>query len=125
MLDLTGTVDDYPSIDTVKAHQAAHAIPGHLAWLGRERFVLAHTDTERASGIPLDRCSVHRALADLDEYRGEAGYHLAEMVDELLVLTPLADDDGSGYGRLSRGGRPPPTPWPTRPLSQARISSVR
>lgn len=79
-----------PSIDTVKAHQRAHAIPGHLAWLGRERFVLAHTDTERASGMPLDRCGVHRALAGLDEYRGEVGYHMAEIVDGRLVLTSLA-----------------------------------
>lgn len=89
---MTDTADDCPSIDTVKAHQRAHGIPGHLAWLGRERFVLAHTDSERASGRPLHQCRVHRALRGMDAYHGEIGYHLAELVDGRLVLTALTDE---------------------------------
>lgn len=89
---MTDTGDDYPSIDTVKAHQRAHAIPGHLAWLGRERFVLAHTDRERASGKPLRQCRVHRALAGIDAWHGEPGYFLVEIINGLLTLTPLTGE---------------------------------
>lgn len=85
-------VDVCPSIDTVKAHQAARGITGHLAWMGRDRFVLAHTDPERATGKPLHQCRVHRALAGLDAYRGEPGYHLVEVIDGLLTLTPVTDE---------------------------------
>lgn len=88
---MTGT-EHYPSIDTVKAHQAAHGIVGHLAWMGRERFVLAHTDPERATGKPLHQCRVHRALAGLDAWPGLTGYHLVEIIDGRLVLTPLTDE---------------------------------
>lgn len=86
------TVDACPSIDTVKAHQAACGITGHLAWMGRDRFVLAHTDPERASGKPLHQCRVHRALAGLDAWHGEPGYHLVEVIDGLLTLTPVTDE---------------------------------
>lgn len=89
---MTDPVDTYPSIETVKAHQAARGIVGHLAWMGRDRFVLAHTDPERATGKPLHQCPVHRALAGLDAWHGETGYHLVEMIDGLLTLTPLADE---------------------------------
>lgn len=89
---MTDGIEFYPSIDTVKAHQGAHGITGHLAWMGHDRFVLAHTDPERASGKPLHQCPVHRALAGLDAYHGEPGYHLVEMVDGLLALTPLTDE---------------------------------
>lgn len=85
-------VDVCPSIDTVKAHQAARGIVGHLAWMGRDRFVLAHTNPERATGKPLHQCPVHRALTGLDAYRGETGYHLAEIIDGLLTLTPVTDE---------------------------------
>lgn len=86
------TVDVCPSIDTVKAHQAARGIAGHLAWMGRDRFVLAYTDPERATGKLLHQCRVHRALAGLDAWHGEPGYHLVEVIDGLLTLTPLTHE---------------------------------
>jgi hypothetical protein len=74
---VTDTADGCPSIDTVKARQRELTITGHLAWTDRERFVLAHTDPERATGEPLHQCQVHRALACLSEYCGEIGYYEA------------------------------------------------
>lgn len=51
------------SIEQLKELQRDAEIPDlHLVWLGPERFNLAHTDPERASGKPLTDCALHRWL---------------------------------------------------------------
>jgi len=84
------TDNDRPSIETVVAQQAERGITGHLVWMGRGAFVLAHTDEERASGRPLHECRVHRALAALDGYGGDVGYFRADVAGGRLELTVVA-----------------------------------
>ena len=75
-----------PSIEDVVALRRKLGITTHLVYMGRERFVLAHTDPERASGEPLDACDVHRALAALDDSPVAAGYYAVEVVEGELVF---------------------------------------
>lgn len=67
-----------PSIDALKALQAdCHLGDEHVVYLGPERFVIAHTDEERAGGDDLTRCEVHEWLASRDKIPAEPGYYVA------------------------------------------------
>lgn len=37
----------------------------HLLWSDEHRFVIAHTDEERASGMDLEECPVHQFMVSL------------------------------------------------------------
>lgn len=51
-----------PTIEQLVQLQTRLGIKTHLAYIGSERFVLAHTDIERASGESLAECPVHQEL---------------------------------------------------------------
>jgi hypothetical protein len=88
---MTGAAAGEPSIDDVVALQRELGITTHLVYMGRDRFVLAHTDSERSSGGPLDACDVHRALCALDASPVAAAYYRADVVGGRLELTALTD----------------------------------
>jgi len=39
----------------------------HIIWLGPDRFTIAHTDEERASGMDLEECDLHMAALGMPD----------------------------------------------------------
>lgn len=77
-----------PSIEDVVALQRDLGITTHLVYMGPQRFVLAHTDPERSSGVSLSDCAVHRVLADLDDPPVGAGYYAVDVAAGELEFQP-------------------------------------
>jgi hypothetical protein len=88
-----------PTIESVKALQLNLGLPEvHVVWLGESTFVIAHTEEERAT-IPLEQCTLHQWLLDIDNAPHEPGYYRA--------YPHMADPDSESYGA---------DPWDFEPL---------
>lgn len=66
-----------PSIEDLKALQHRLGMRDHhVVWVGPSRFVVAHTDDERAT-IDVEECDLHGWLHGLDGPPVESGYYVA------------------------------------------------
>lgn len=85
-----------PDIETVKAIQKRNNLGGvHVVWLGEDGFVLAHTDEERASGMNLEDCEVHKYLEGLSDKPRKQGYCVIvpHEVDQYSESYPVKEFD--------------------------------
>lgn len=91
-----------PTISDLKAMQTRAKLDDvHVAWIGPDAFVLAHTDDERGS-IDLDDCELHRWLDGLEDQPREIGYY--------VVVPHEPDAYSEPYGA---------DPWDFHPLEDA------
>jgi hypothetical protein len=66
-----------PTITLAKEIQNSLGLRGaHIVWIGKDGFTMAHTDSERASGVDLEQCLLHRALSKLDSRLIRSGYDI-------------------------------------------------
>lgn len=99
------------SIDALKAEQRRLGLTHvHLVHLAEDAFTIAHTDEERASGIPLVDCDLHTWLHSLSEPPADVGVwvavpHTPDRLQEPYGADPwdlepiflhVADDAGGG-----------------------------
>lgn len=64
----------------------------HLIYLSEDRFTIAHTDEERASGMNLEECSLHQTLLNEDG-PFDLGYFVAlPTVDETWLFQPWSNN---------------------------------
>lgn len=92
-----------PTIDDLKALQRRLGIlDQHVVWLGAGRFVIAHTDEERAT-IDLEDCDLHGWLHGLDGPPCEPGFYVAWPHEPDAYSEPYRAD-----------------PWDLEPLSDER-----
>lgn len=103
---------DVPSIEELKAIQSAHEWGDrHVVWVGAERFVMAHTDAERASGMDLEECPFHCWLSHQDRPPLRTGYYTVE--GQWDHEEPPAPDVDTGWKFTEfdpEEREPPPTP---------------
>jgi len=70
------------TIDEVKDVQARLGYNNwHVVWLGESGFTIAHTDAERATGLPLWDCPLHGYLEGLDGPPRLPGLYSVAMTD--------------------------------------------
>lgn len=109
-----GGVMNKPDIETVKAIQKRNNLGHvHVVWLGKDGFVLAHTDEERATlGMTLEHCRVHKYLSELSGNPRQLGYCIVvpHEVDAYSESYPVREFDihqipaaGLGSFRLVQG----------------------
>ena len=56
-----------PTIEDLKELQRSlDTLDKHIVYLGETRFVIAHTDFERNSGMDLEDCDLHQDLLESD-----------------------------------------------------------
>jgi hypothetical protein len=68
-----------PSIEELKAIQTVYGWGDrHIVWVGPLRFVMAHTDAERASGMDLEDCAVHYWFSHAERPPMKIGYYTVE-----------------------------------------------
>lgn len=81
-----------PTINDLKALQRRLGfVEEHVAWLGPSRFVIAHTDTERAT-IDLEDCELHGWLRGLPESPAKSGYYVAFPHEPDAYSEPYGED---------------------------------
>jgi hypothetical protein len=122
-----------PSIEDAVTLQRLHDLGyTHLVWLDGNGFVIAHTDIERASGMSLLTCPVHRWLlsgemyADACEQHSSGEWYLVDFDPDVKVFLthpwrqPLAvgmfqcpncygPSDGPGWCMSCLRGHQPPS----------------
>ena len=84
-----------PMIDDLKALQRRlNLLDVHVVWIGADKFVIAHTDEERAS-IDLADCELHRWLTDEPRAPVRVGYYVVtpHVVDAYSEPYPVARFD--------------------------------
>lgn len=76
-----------PSIEDLKKIQADESLLDvHVVYLSEARFVIAHTDNERKSGMDLQHCKLHQWLvnSDFPPMLDEEGYYVVDNLDWIM-----------------------------------------